>query len=54
MEEIAERNGKGVWMREIEKVLRRFEASLEWLMRRNRMLEMEMASIRLNEEMEDV
>ena len=25
------RNGKGVWIREIEKALKRFDASLEWL-----------------------
>ena len=32
MEEITKRNGKGVWLREIEKVLKRFDSSLEWLM----------------------
>ena len=31
MEELTKRNGKGVWMREIEKALRRFGVSLEWL-----------------------
>ena len=31
MEELTKRNGKGVWMREIEKVLKRIDASLEWL-----------------------
>ena len=30
MEELTKRNGKGVWTREIEKVLKRFDASLEW------------------------
>ena len=30
MEEITKRNGKGVWFREVEKVLKRFGASLEW------------------------
>ena len=34
MEELTKRNGKGVWIREIEKVLKRFDASLEWLMER--------------------
>ena len=32
MEELTKNNGKGIWMREIEKMLRRFNASLEWLM----------------------
>ena len=34
MEELIKRNGKGIWMREIEKVLKRFNSSLEWLMGR--------------------
>ena len=34
MEEVTKRNGKGVWMREIEKVLKRYDASMEWLMER--------------------
>ena len=34
MEELTKRNGKGVWMREIEKVLKRFDGSLEWLTER--------------------
>ena len=34
MEELTKRNGKGVWMREIEKALKRFDASLEWLSER--------------------
>ena len=34
MQEATKRNGKGMWMREIEKVLKRFDASLEWLMER--------------------
>ena len=29
MEELTKRNGKGVWPREIEKALKRFDASLE-------------------------
>ena len=32
MEELTKRNGKGMWLREIEKMLKRFDASLEWLM----------------------
>ena len=31
MEEMTKRNGKGVWLREIENDLKRFGASLEWL-----------------------
>ena len=31
MDELSKRNGKRVWMREIEKALKRFGASLEWL-----------------------
>ena len=34
MVELMKRNRKGVWMREIEKDLKRFDASLEWLMKR--------------------
>ena len=34
MEEMTKRNGKGILTREIEKVLKRFDASLEWLMER--------------------
>ena len=34
MEELTKMNGKGVWFREIEKVLKRFDASLEWLLER--------------------
>ena len=34
MEELTKKNGKGVWLREIEKVLKRFEASLQWRLER--------------------
>ena len=34
MEELTKMNGKGVWMREIEKVLKRFGGSLEWFVER--------------------
>ena len=30
MEELTKRHGKGIWMQELEKVLGRFDASLEW------------------------
>ena len=33
MEELTKRNGKGVWLREIEKALKRFDGSLEWFFR---------------------
>ena len=52
MEELTKRNGKGMWLREIEKVLKRFDASLEWLMERIAMREDEMEEIKRNEEME--
>ena len=41
MEETTRRNGKGVWMREIEKALKRFDASIEWLTERIEMREEE-------------
>ena len=34
MEEMTKRNGKGIRMREIEKVLKRFGGSLEWMTER--------------------
>ena len=34
VEEVTKRNGKGMWMREIERVLKRLDASLEWLVGR--------------------
>ena len=46
MEELTKRNGKGVWVREIEKALKRFGASLEWLMERISLREEEMDIIR--------
>ena len=30
-EEATKRNGKGAWMREFERCLRRFDSSLEWV-----------------------
>ena len=46
MEELIKRNGKGVLVREIEKVLKRFDASLEWLMERVSLREEEKDKIR--------
>ena len=48
MEEMTKRNGKGNWMREIEKLLRRFDASLEWFMERIAVRDGEMDNIRQN------
>ena len=52
MEEITKRNEKGVWLREIEKALKRFNLSLEWLMNSIELREGEIEKIRLNEEVE--
>ena len=48
-----ERNGKGVWMREIEKALKRFDASLEWLTERIGIREEEIEKIRCDREIEE-
>ena len=53
MEELTKRNGKGVWMRKIEKVLKRFDASLEWLTERIWMREVEIEKIRGDKEVEE-
>ena len=53
MEELTKRNGKGVWLREIENVLKRFDASLEWLMERIAMREEEMDMITADTKMEE-
>ena len=53
MEELTKKNGKGVWMREIEKALKRFDASLEWLIERIAIREDEIEAIRKNGEMEE-
>ena len=53
MEELTRRNGKGVWMREMEKVLKRFDASLEWLTERIGMREDEIEKIRCDREIEE-
>ena len=53
MEELTKRNGKGMWMREIEKGLRRFGASLEWFLERVGIRERDIESIEHNHEIED-
>ena len=52
MQELEKRNGKGVWMREIEKMFKRFDASLEWLVERIDIRDEEIKAINENEEME--
>ena len=51
MEELTRMNGKGVCILEIENDLRRYGASLEWLMKRIGLREQEMEEIRTNAEM---
>ena len=53
MEELTKRNGKGLWLREIEKVLKRFDVSLEWLIGSIQMKDGEMETIRQNESMDE-
>ena len=53
MEELTKRNGKGVWMREIDKVLKRYDASLEWLRERIGLRDEEIDAIRRNGEIEE-
>ena len=53
MEELTKRHGKGIWLREIEKVLRRFNASLEWLMERISLRDEEMDRIRADTKKEE-
>ena len=50
MEELTKRNGKGVWTREIEKALKRFDASLEWLMERIEMRDEEIEKTKDDDE----
>ena len=52
MEDLTKRSGKGVWVREIEKILKRFDASLEWLMERVSLRDEEMDEIRQSVEIE--
>ena len=53
MEEMTKRNGKGVWLLEIEKCLKRFDTSLEWLSARIEMRETEVEKIRRDKEMNE-
>ena len=53
MEELTKRNGKGAWFREIEKVLKRFDASIEWFMERVDMREEEIEKVRLDREIQE-
>ena len=52
MEELTKRNGQGVWLREIEKVLKRFDASLEWLLERNALRDEEIERVYGDTQME--
>ena len=52
MEELTKRNGKGMWLREVEKVLKRFDASLEWLLERVDLRERAMSEINRNDQLE--
>ena len=52
MEELSKRNGKGVWLREVEKVLKRLDASLEWFIDKMKMRDEEMDAFKENQEME--
>ena len=49
---MTKRNGKGVWLREIEKVLKRFNASLVWLVGRIQIREVEQEKVRHDDGME--
>ena len=53
IEELTKRNGKGMWLREIEKALKRFDASLEWLTERITMREEEMEKANNDEELNE-
>ena len=52
MEELTKRNGKVILLRKFGKVLRRFDASIEWLRERIAMREEEMDRIGQNGEVE--
>ena len=53
MEELTKRNGKGVCLREVEKVLKRYDASLEWFLERVKMRDEEIERIRLDTEIKE-
>ena len=52
MDDAIKRNGKGVWLREIVKVLKRFVVSLEWLIDRSALRDEEMVTIKRNDEID--
>ena len=51
MEELTKRNGKGIWLREIERGMKRFDASLEWQCE-NLLHDEEIEKIRVDDQME--
>ena len=53
MEELTKRNIKRIWLREIEKTLKRFGAFLEWLLERITMREEEMGNANNVEELNE-
>ena len=53
MEELTKRNGRGLWMREIEKTLKRFDASLEWLLERIGLMDKEIDKTRKDGQLEE-
>ena len=53
MEEATKRNGKGVWIRGIEKALKRFNAPIEWLMESISVRDAELETIKKNPEMDE-
>ena len=54
IDEFTKRNGKGVWLRETEKVLKMYDASLEWLLERIGMRDEEMNDIKQNVDMDEM
>ena len=50
---MTKKNGKGIWMREIEKALKRFDASLEWFLERIGMRDREIEKIKADGQMEE-
>ena len=53
MEEATKRNGKGVWVREIENVLKRFDSSIEWLIERISLRDAKLEVIKQNLETDE-
>ena len=51
---VTKRNGKGVWLRENQKILKRFDASLEWVSERIAIREEEIEKTRKDEPWNDV